>query len=208
MSTTRICCDTSSQVYTASQIHTTFFCSDSKCIENEINTASHMFKDACKDIERRQMTRAVVTVVAPLHTQHCIVHRTIWNLSSPIRMVDVYCQHVANDLGLGSMNGHVFGREMKKEVQRLRDNMNDATLVDTSAQGIILQDATIGDGKNRNTRRWPVIVKAEVAHAMKQALQRCPFGEEDAVLEQLQLTNPDTVNHEIRHADMEDVVVG
>ena len=151
-----------------------------------------MFKDVDdqrhEDTDRQNI--AVVQVVSEVGKDYCIFDRVVWDLNNPLAMVDVYCGSVVDTLGLGSMAAYTMAKEMRKEVERLRQ---DGSVNLKKEEGAVDNKELMCDvacpvrdvASSSVFWKLPSVFKTSIAKKLKECLKDCPIGKEDEYLNAL-----------------------
>lgn len=149
-------------------------------IYKQLDRMNKMFKDA----DRRTMDPEliVLTLIVPLgdDKSYCLFHRCLWDLSTPLAMVDVYCQEVISDIGLGSSVAHALCMHMQSLVEDSRKSEEKvANTIVRTGPDILLQK----NARSHERIRFPVVLKRiEDAERLKKVLQDVDYGMEGDVL--------------------------
>ena len=148
-------------------------------ILKQLDGMNRMFKDGDKRALDPKLT--VLTMVVPIHYEsYCVLHRCLWDVHTPLAMIDMYCEEILRDIGLGYIVAHELANHMKSVVEGLR-RVRDQTVNPTARMGsdiLIHEDTTAFE-----TIRFPVVLKTmEEAERLKESLRTVDFGMEGTVL--------------------------
>ena len=139
-----------------------------------------MFKDGDKRALDPKL--AVLTLVVPTHHEsYFVLHRCIWDLNTPLAMINMYCEEILRYIGLGLVVAHEMAKYMKSLVETVRKS-REHTINPAARMGsdIIIPQKSV----NSKAIRFPVVLKSkEDAERLKEALKDVEFGHEGTVLE-------------------------
>lgn len=149
-------------------------------IFKQLDGINKMFKDGDKRAIDPKL--AVLTLVVPTgHGSYCVLHRCLWDLNTPLAMIDMYCEEILRDIGLGYVVAFEMAKYMKSVVETLRKS-REHTISSSTRMGpdIIIPRAIA----NKESIRFPVVLKSiEDAERLKEALKDVDFGHEETALE-------------------------
>lgn len=123
---------------------------------SQLDSINKLFHDGDKRCMEPKLV--VLTVMVPLgsHTtapdgEHFyLYHRCLWDAHSPCAFVDVYCNEIVGDLGLGSSAAHALSVEMKSRLDDIRKKKIVPKVVEAKVGSDIIVDVK---------QSFPVVLK-------------------------------------------------
>lgn len=138
-----------------------------------------MFKDGDKRTLDPKLV--VLTLVVPIgHESYCVFHRCIWDLNTPLAMIDMYCEEILRDIGLGSHVAYELAKHMRSVVDGMRKSREH--FIDPVAK--MGSDILITrENEEYEHIRFPVVLKSiQDAERLRETLQDVDYGMEGTVL--------------------------
>jgi hypothetical protein len=102
-----------------------------------------------------------------------LAHRFLWDLNTPVGMMDVYCQEVCSDIGLGVGVARALREKVESEVNVLRKALRSSGSAGTGPkkvpEGYIEFESKTGEAIVRDCSRikFPVVIKGSAREAME-----------------------------------------
>lgn len=125
-------------------------------IVSQLDSINKLFHDGDKRCMEPKLV--VLTVMVPLDThtnehsggQYYLYHQCLWDAHSPCAFVDVYCNEIVSDVGLGSSVAHALSVEMKSRL----DDIRKKKVVPKVVEAKVGSDIIVEDKKS-----FPVVLK-------------------------------------------------
>lgn len=154
---------------------------DALHIYRQLDAMNELFKDG----DRRSNDPRIFTLnyAVPIRCGYFLVHRCLWDLWTPLAYLDVYCQEVCGDLGLGVHVARALRSKMATDLDFLRKELRPSSSAPPRSvpDGFIEVETATGEAIVKTSSiKFPLVLKgtADEAAALEVKMRRTTDDDE------------------------------